>query len=48
MALVREPIADGRVLGLLEGFLKQGVMENTASAKTMEEMPADESQDEVV
>lgn len=27
MALVREPIADGRVLGLIEGFLKQGVIE---------------------
>jgi RNA-directed DNA polymerase len=30
MALVREHIADGRVLGLIEGFLKQGVMEGTA------------------
>lgn len=29
LALVRERIADGRVLGLIEGFLKQGVMENT-------------------
>jgi RNA-directed DNA polymerase len=37
---------DGRVLGLIEGFLKQGVMENTESAKTMEEVPADESQEE--
>ena len=27
MALVRERIADGRVLGLIESFLKQGVME---------------------
>jgi RNA-directed DNA polymerase len=27
MALVREHIADGRVLGLIEGFLKQGVIE---------------------
>ncbi len=27
MALVREHIADGRVLGLIEGFLKQGVLE---------------------
>ena len=27
MDLVRERIADGRVLGLIEGFLKQGVME---------------------
>lgn len=27
MALVRERIADGRVLGLIEGFLKQGVIE---------------------
>jgi RNA-directed DNA polymerase len=29
MALVRERIADGRVLGLIEAFLKQGVMEGT-------------------
>ena len=29
MACVRERIADGRVLGLLEGFLGRGVMENT-------------------
>ncbi len=29
MALVREHIADGRVLGLIEGFLKQGVIEET-------------------
>jgi RNA-directed DNA polymerase len=34
MALVREHIADGRVLGLIEGFLKQGVMEGTELAKT--------------
>ena len=27
MSLVRERIADGRVLGLIEGFLKQGVIE---------------------
>lgn len=27
MALVREHVADGRVLGLIEGFLKQGVIE---------------------
>jgi RNA-directed DNA polymerase len=27
LALVREHVADGRVLGLIEGFLKQGVME---------------------
>jgi RNA-directed DNA polymerase len=27
MALVREHIADGKVLGLIEGFLKQGVIE---------------------
>jgi RNA-directed DNA polymerase len=46
MALVREHIADGRVLGLIEGFLKQGVMENTKSDETMEDMPADESQEE--
>jgi len=29
MALVREHVADGRVLGLIEGFLKQGVIEGT-------------------
>ena len=29
MALLRERIADGRVLGLIEGFLKQDVMEST-------------------
>lgn len=29
MARVRERLADGRVLGLIEGFLKQGVMEGT-------------------
>lgn len=29
MALVRERIADGRVLGLIEGFLKQEVIEGT-------------------
>lgn len=29
MALVREHIADGRVLGLIESFLKQGVMEGS-------------------
>ncbi len=46
MALVREPIADERVLGLIEGFLKQGVMEDTESAKAMEGMPEDESQEE--
>jgi len=44
MALVREHIADGRVLGLIEGFLKQGVMEGAELAKTMEEMPEDISE----
>lgn len=29
MSLVRERIADGRILGLIEGFLKQGVIEGT-------------------
>jgi RNA-directed DNA polymerase len=29
MAQVRELVADGRVLGLIEGFLKQGVIEGT-------------------
>jgi len=39
MALVREHIADGRVLGLVEGFLKQGVMEGGELAKTGEDEP---------
>jgi RNA-directed DNA polymerase len=39
MALVREHIADGRVLGLIEGFLKQGVMEGTERAKAEEDEP---------
>ena len=38
LALVREHIADGRVLGLIEGFLKQGVMEGTELAK-VEDLP---------
>ena len=46
MALVREHIADGRVLGLIGGGLKQGVMEGAELAKTVEEMPEDESQEE--
>jgi RNA-directed DNA polymerase len=44
LALVRERVADGRVLGLIEGFLKQGVMEGTELAKTVEDMPEGESQ----
>jgi len=43
---VREHVADGRVLGLIEGFLKQGVMEGTELAKTVEDMPEDEPQGE--
>ena len=39
MALVREHVADGRVLGLIEGFLKQGVMEGAELAKTVEDEP---------
>ena len=35
---------DGRVLGLIEGFLKQGVMEGTELAKTEEDLPEDEPQ----
>jgi RNA-directed DNA polymerase len=50
MALVREHIADGRVLGLVGGFLDQGVMEGVELAKTVEEKPGggprDESEDE--
>jgi RNA-directed DNA polymerase len=42
--MVREHIADGRVLGLIEGFLKQGVMEGTELAKIVEEKPEDEPQ----
>ena len=37
MALVREHIADGRVLGLIEGFLKQGVMEGMDWQEAKEE-----------
>ena len=37
MALVRERIADGRVLGLLEGFLKQGVIEGMDWQEAKEE-----------
>jgi RNA-directed DNA polymerase len=44
LALVRERIADGRVVGLIEGFLKQGVMEGAELAKAVEDMPADEPQ----
>ena len=39
MALVREHIADGRVLGIIEGFLKQGVMEGGELAQTEEDEP---------
>jgi RNA-directed DNA polymerase len=46
MALVREHIADGRVLGLIEGFLKQGAMEGTELAKEVEDLPEGELQDE--
>jgi RNA-directed DNA polymerase len=42
MALVREHIADGRVLGLIENFLNQGVMEGTESTKVMENTPESE------
>ena len=44
MALVREHIADGRVLRLIEGFLKQGVMEGTEWTKTEEILLTDEPQ----
>jgi len=37
MALVRQRIADGRILGLLEGFLKQDVMETTNWQEAKEE-----------
>jgi RNA-directed DNA polymerase len=37
MALVRKRIADGRVLGLIEGFLKQGVIEGTDWHEVKEE-----------
>jgi RNA-directed DNA polymerase len=37
MANVRERIADGRVLGLIEGFLKQGVIEGTDWHEAKEE-----------
>jgi len=41
MALVRERIADGRVLGLIEGFLKQGVIEATDWQEAKKERPHD-------
>ena len=37
MAQVREHVADGRVLGLIEGFLKQGVSEGTDWHEAKEE-----------
>jgi RNA-directed DNA polymerase len=37
MSLVREHVADGRVLGLIEGFLKQGVIEGTDWHEAKEE-----------
>lgn len=37
MALVRERLADGRVLGIIEGFLKQGVIEGTDWQEAKEE-----------
>ncbi len=46
MALVCERIADGRVLGLIEGFLKQGVMDGVELARTVEDMPEGEPQTE--
>jgi RNA-directed DNA polymerase len=39
MARVRERIADGRVLGLIEGFLKQGVIEGTDWREAKEGTP---------
>ena len=39
MELVRERIADGRVLGLIGGFLKQGVMEEGVEAVVEEGTP---------
>jgi RNA-directed DNA polymerase len=44
MALVREHIADGPVLALIEAFLKQGVMEDAELAKTAEAKPQSEPQ----
>lgn len=41
MALVREHIADGRVLGLIEEFLKQGVIEGTDWQDAKRETPQD-------
>jgi RNA-directed DNA polymerase len=39
MALVRERIADGRVLGLIGAFLKQGVLEDTVWTEAEEGTP---------
>jgi len=41
LALVRERISDGRVLGLIEGFLKQGVIEATDWQEAKRETPQD-------
>ena len=39
MALVRQHVADGRVLGLIEGFLTQGVLEHTGWTEAEEGTP---------
>jgi RNA-directed DNA polymerase len=41
MALVRKHVADGRVLGLIEGFLKQGVDEGADWLEAKRETPQD-------
>jgi RNA-directed DNA polymerase len=45
MALVKEHIADGRVLALIESFLKQGVMQETESQTEQEEDTATASEE---
>ncbi|MEX1116383.1 MAG: group II intron reverse transcriptase/maturase [Akkermansiaceae bacterium] len=44
MALVREHLVDGRVLGLIKGFLKQGVIEETNWQETKRE-PLEEARE---
>ena len=39
MALVRQHVADGRVLGLIEGLLTQGVLEHTGWTEAEEGTP---------
>lgn len=48
MELVKERVADGRVLGLIEAILKQGVMEEAAELKDLQESQAGTPQGGVI